>query len=872
MQRLTIKSMILANKRTILSLCLGLPLGFFWQSANAAPLAIPKIAATAQGTDNTLIRAKALAGQWSSRASELQPRPALWDWTNPITLSQATSTPTQDSPKNVLPSDSAPNNATILDEVTVTATRRPTRERDTTVITYVVKREEFGLQGATTVTDALQLIPGYQGAPSLGGVRNSGLNFLRGFDDQRFQLLRDGITLQRASNGRSDISRIDIEDLQRIEVVTGGATLRYGSGSIGGVINLITETPSGLPKLTLKYGVGSYGFSKYVAKFGGGDNTFSYSFVYSGLVAFNDYPFSLTVPNSALFYGPADTTSSGVSLYGLLRPEVGPPVTVKGKADTAFTASDTYSAKIVIKPDVFNRITLRVGQQNSTNEGNGPGNYYFGICKGGLTTSSRFLPRDNQGREQECTTQRFLPNTPTTVFASRYAYNSSFDGSILFPTGQAYQGAESIVGNVDFNRRSSQGQTEAALFWDYDFTPTSSINSYVGYTRVLQQTTQPLPYLYNTNVLGSGRAGQIGQFTPPQPAQPFIDSTRLEIQSALNTKLSPGQSFSFGVNYVEERSYQQQNSGTSFFDRAIARTSVFVINDVSFDQNLKANFGLRYTYSTQFGQVLTPALGVRYSPVNFISFRANGSYVFNSPSLSLLFVAGPPFLENPSLRPESGVTYDVGFDINASQDLTFRFTYFNTYLDGAIATVASANSNANSNTAFPQLFQAQNLNTRIASGTEFTADWRLSEQFRLRLAWTNTDARFVGSIDVASQSTYPFFYQYQDPAIPFNNVVGALTYSNKGFIVTLLSHFDSGKRIASIANSTGKAQGSPEYLPSYITLDLNLEIPLTPNFTLTGNIYNLTDTNYEYISGLPAPGVTFRVGGKLEFEPTSSSK
>jgi outer membrane receptor for ferrienterochelin and colicin len=51
-----------------------------------------------------------------------------------------------------------------------------------------------------------------------------------------------------------------VADLERIEVVTGGATLRYGSGAVGSVINLITETPKGPPKLTLSYEAGSTGF------------------------------------------------------------------------------------------------------------------------------------------------------------------------------------------------------------------------------------------------------------------------------------------------------------------------------------------------------------------------------------------------------------------------------------------------------------------------------------------------------------------------------------------------------------------------------------------------------------------------------------
>ncbi|AGY59315.1 outer membrane cobalamin receptor protein [Gloeobacter kilaueensis] len=51
----------------------------------------------------------------------------------------------------------------ILDEVSVTATRRPARARDTTVNTYVLRKEDFRSVGAITVRDALQLVPGFTG-------------------------------------------------------------------------------------------------------------------------------------------------------------------------------------------------------------------------------------------------------------------------------------------------------------------------------------------------------------------------------------------------------------------------------------------------------------------------------------------------------------------------------------------------------------------------------------------------------------------------------------------------------------------------------------------------------------------------------------
>lgn len=779
----------------------------------------------------------------------------------------------------------------ILDEVTVTATRRPTRARDTTAVTYTVQREDFASLGAVTVTDALRLVPGFEAAPSLSGTRNFGLNFLRGFSDQRFQVLRDGVSIQRPDNGSSDLARFDIEDLERIEVLTGGTTLRYGTGAVGGVINLITETPKGPPKLTLSYQAGSYGFAKYVGKYGGGDDTLSYNLVFSSVVSPNNYPFRLSIPSSALFYGPTDVVNNpgcpaaslfcangglpnGTPLYGLLRPEVGPPQSVSGTADVAYSAYDSFSAKLVFRPDPANRITLRLGQQNSKNAFVSPGLYSFGYCQGGpagifgngTVSGNRILPVDRSGRELPCDTQRFTFKTLTNVFANRLAYNASADGSVQVPPGQAYLSQiEPLTGNQDFFQQSTQTQTEVALFWDYDMTPTTSLNSYLQFFRLTQAVFQANPYLFNTNLFGTTPPGQPAALPLPPAAFPFADARGLEAQSAATWRISPGQVLNLGINYNEYRSYTDLQQEGTFVDRAISRTSLFLVNDLSFDDQWKANLGLRYTYSTQYGSILTSAAGLRYSPTSWLSVRGNFSQIFNSPPIDQLFnftSLSAPFLSNPNLLPETGITYDVGLDVTPAPNVGLRLTYFSSYLDGVIGNEGFANTNPVTRLAFPTILRAVNLDSQYASGVEFSGDWQIDDRFRFRVAWTNTDSRPYGRTDSPEESTYPYYYGYQSPGVPFNRVVTQILYLNQGWSVSLTGSYDSGKRRAAIGGYLPR--GDQGFLPATATLDLNVEVPITSNFTITGSVFNLTDTQYEYLSGVPAPGTTFRVGARLE--------
>jgi iron complex outermembrane recepter protein len=825
------------------------------QPAKKVSAAIPASALARASESNsrilTIESAKALLDRGT--AADLSTRPSLWDWTQPVTMPQVSQiTPADTAQTNIAAAPAPEDTSDFLDEVSVTANRRPTRGREITSTTYSVNKQDFKAQGATTVTDALSLVPGVTiGTPALGGVRNAGSIFVRGFNDQRFQLLRDGLPLQRSSNNRNDISRSAILDLERIEVLTGGATLRYGSNSVGGVVNLITETPQGPPKLTLEYQNGSYGFSRYGAKYGGGDDTFSYNIAYEGIVAFNNYPFSFTLPNQALYYGSLDPeVAANPGLQGFLRPEVGPPIEVKGVVNSANNASDQYSAKLVFKPDPNNKIFFRVGQINSQNLADSPGFAYFPACTGTST------PVDANGTPVPCDPQRFVVATATTT-----RFGTGFDGSAdgrIYSPGRAYPLIEPVQTETFRYQRTNQASTEASLRWDYQITPTTSVSSYLSYFGFQGNQFRPNPYFIGTDVLGQNPAGIVAT-NPGQSSQPYFLGQKLVAETALDTQISPGQKLSFGVNITNDRSYQIQTAtgAPAFFDRTITRTSAFLIDDISFGPELIANLGVRYTYSTQFGVVTVPGIGVRYTPSNFISLRANASYVYNAPSLSDLYANSPPFIANPTLVPETGATYDFGFDLTPARNLDLRFTYFNTYLQNPITGVQIFAGGA------PVGQQSQNLAGQRSSGIEVLTNWQLNDQLQARLAWTNIDSRAIGRIDNINDTTqtftFPNFYEYQDAFIPANFVTLGFTYTNKKLTATLLGRYSSGTR----------RPNSTFYSSAYATLDLNVEVPITDNLTLTGNIFNLTDTQYEYgggfsSGGFPAPGTTFRVGGRLE--------
>jgi len=123
--------------------------------------------------------------------------------------------------------------------VVVTATRSPvSADREPASVT-VVTGEQLRAEGITTAVDALRAVPGlslvqtgsYGGATSL---------FIRGGESKYAKILVDGIPVNDAG-GAFDLSTLSIDNLDRIEVVRGPASVLYGSDAMAGVVQLFTR-------------------------------------------------------------------------------------------------------------------------------------------------------------------------------------------------------------------------------------------------------------------------------------------------------------------------------------------------------------------------------------------------------------------------------------------------------------------------------------------------------------------------------------------------------------------------------------------------------------------------------------------------------
>ncbi len=111
----------------------------------------------------------------------------------------------------------------------------------------VMDAEQLASQGKATLGETIEHLPGVRGSSFGAGVSRP---VIRGMDGAWVKVLSDGIYVLDASTLSADHA-VTTEPLllQQIEVLKGPATLLYGGGAVGGVVNLVDrKIPTQLPE------------------------------------------------------------------------------------------------------------------------------------------------------------------------------------------------------------------------------------------------------------------------------------------------------------------------------------------------------------------------------------------------------------------------------------------------------------------------------------------------------------------------------------------------------------------------------------------------------------------------------------------------
>ncbi|NCJ08619.1 TonB-dependent siderophore receptor [Synechococcales cyanobacterium C] len=129
-----------------------------------------------------------------------------------------------------------------------TATRTDTPLRDIPQSIQVIPRQVIEDQGTTNISDALRNVSGVNIRAGYGGRNDNYV--IRGFNT--FERLRNGFLAREID--------VNPNNIERIEVLKGPASILYGAIEPGGVINFVTKQPLERPYYEAEFTAGSYSF------------------------------------------------------------------------------------------------------------------------------------------------------------------------------------------------------------------------------------------------------------------------------------------------------------------------------------------------------------------------------------------------------------------------------------------------------------------------------------------------------------------------------------------------------------------------------------------------------------------------------------
>ena len=153
----------------------------------------------------------------------------------------------------------------VLPDTVVTATRSPQLLSAALAHTTLITREDIERSQAVDLVTLLEREAGLQRTQN-GGMGTTSSVFLRGAPSLQTLVLIDGVPQNKQdASGAVSLEHVMLDNVERIEIVRGNVSAIYGSGAIGGVIQIFTRSAGKGDRASLSMEVGPRASTKLSA-------------------------------------------------------------------------------------------------------------------------------------------------------------------------------------------------------------------------------------------------------------------------------------------------------------------------------------------------------------------------------------------------------------------------------------------------------------------------------------------------------------------------------------------------------------------------------------------------------------------------------
>ncbi|MEM8960287.1 MAG: TonB-dependent hemoglobin/transferrin/lactoferrin family receptor [Acidobacteriota bacterium] len=580
--------------------------------------------------------------------------------------------------------DDEDDSQTFSEEVTVTATLSERAVSDTPGHVSVVTDEEIDRLGFRDIEDLITFEPGVtvDNDPTRLGL--SGFR-IRGIGGNRVMTRVDGVATSEQFNfGPFNITQFatDVDLLETVEIVRSAGSALYGSDALGGVVSLITKSPS-------SYLQGE----RFAARLRGGYDGRDESINTSGVLAYGEGRWE-----TSLYYGRTD--GEAIDNQG----DIGTRDSTRTEPNPSDRTTDNALFKLVYTPNDNSRFT-------------GSFEYFSGEANTEVFTSQTATTLDV---DAEDTQERFRfsldhslllnasvvddlqwkiyaqqTDTEQQVDERRIGFAGEFlrDGFLGFE--QDTFGAE-----LTFNKNAEWGNSVHRFTWGASYL-SDEFSQFRDRTDTSVVTGQPLPsfLFFPTKYFPDSEVVEFGAFLQDQ----------IEFGRVI---LIPGVRFdSYELDADEnDQVFLDGNPGTGEpvdLDTDAVSPKLGVVVDLSRGFSLAAQY----------------ARGFRAPPMSDVN---NGFTNFNG---------GYRTLPNPDLEPETSDNLELSLRGNFARG-NFSVTVFENTYEDFIQLVTLGFSPV----SFLLEFQPQNVDNVTISGFELDGRLRLGQNWQLRGAFAVVDA------------------------------------------------------------------------------------------------------------------------------------
>jgi len=725
-----------------------------------------------------------------------------------------------------------------LGDVVISASKIEQSTLEAPANVSVITAEDIDKQNNQRLGDALNAkVPGlYLRGGALGNAR-PGVTMLSSMRGQggtltKIAVMVDGMNMVDAYSGQVNWSMVNMDDVERIEVVPGVGSSLYGGNAMGGLINISTKAPT---KEEVSFKVGK-GFDDL-----GGN--------YLGALYRNKFKNGLGVVIGAsrnerdgyvsdyVTKSPTGTpTASTVTAFGA----IGTTTTAGAKTyivgDKGLNASVSKDVHAKIYYDVSPIASFNAGFAYTDSESlNTSYNSYLTTATGApipLTTSAKSISIDGRAttiQEQDFSTSIPMGNTALRYFAGydakigegklslnigridRESWNSSIGASATLSSG---------AGTMS---ESPNSTTNASA--QYGFGYGHSHYFIVGLASEIGELNQKQYSLSNWTVRDS-KTAELSKID----ATSVTNSIYLQDQIALGDRFTVYVGGRYDLWSAEGKGVVRSGSYPGTFDYGNKKDGAFspklaAVYLASESLSVKSSIGTGFRAPTNYYLFANPTFSGAAAP--------NGKMVYS----------------NPDLKPEKALAFDVGTEYHFKNGGKTAATLFATKTTDLIyqkTTKVATYTDTVINKVIDYTARQENTGEALAKGLELSAEYPIADWMSVKGSYSYTDSR------ITKDSTNTGMVGKYVTNVP-RDMASFAVETKYGALSSVLSGRYVGKQYSNNDNSDIAKNVWTGY-SVYSVFDLKMDYKISKNFKASLAVDNIMDREYFEYYRMPGRG------------------